>query len=85
MFKIRKFFQYRSLIIRSYSSISTTDVIICEVGQRDGLQNEKVLNNLLTDNEMINEKLNQALDFLSEIKKFNRYFFVIANWNGFFG
>lgn len=32
-------------------------------------QNEKVLKNLLSDNEMLNDKLNQALDLLSEIKE----------------
>ncbi len=31
-------------------------------------QNEKVLSNLLNDNELINDKLNQALDLLSDLK-----------------
>lgn len=34
-------------------------------------QNEKVLKNLLNDNEMLNDKLNQALELLSEIKQGN--------------
>jgi hypothetical protein len=41
MLKIRKIFKLKSLITRSYSNISS-DVVICEVGPRDGLQNEKV-------------------------------------------
>ncbi len=31
-------------------------------------QNEKVLGNLLTDNGLLNEKLNEALGLLSELK-----------------